>query len=444
MLLCGQVTGVIERALIYAAVVFGIIGPGIGFIDIGPLKLYPFRILLPVLFLLFAIRAVTGRFRRYIRSGLVRSYLLFYAIWWTYAVLSLLWAADRGLAVMNIMLLTTGIVAASVIAFYISSARHVRHLCALWLSVSALATGIGIWEILTGNHLPASGYSLEENVMSRFSPSAFFYNKNDFATLIALTIPLVVSWLFHTRSLTRRVAALALLLASGYVLVETKSRGNALAVVLELGCLYVASRPTRSIRRILVTAVVLAILAGGVWYGVDTNESEGLIQRLGELRYDLAPDSVRYNLYMNVPWFVLRSYGLGVGAGNVEHYLATNPVYDTFGYFNIHNWWLEILANYGVLIFALYVYFYIRVCRELIRTSHLSHSREEKATVNALLAGWIGFSVACLSSSSLMPFIPQWLFSGMVLASLNAAASMPTSPTSRSSAERLQVLESSS
>jgi len=96
-------------------------------------------------------------------------------------------------------------------------------------------------------------------------------------------------------------------------------------------------------------------------------------------------------------------------------------VYDPFGYLNVHNWWLEIAANYGVVIFALYVYFYIRLCRELIRALRRSDDREAKATGNALLAAWIGFSVGCLSSSSLMPFIPHWLLCGIVLAYLNAA-----------------------
>ncbi len=432
-------TLVFERVLIYAAAGFGIIGPGFGFVQTGPLKLYPFRVLLPAVFVLFAIRTLSSRFPEYVRSPSVKRFLWFLAAWWTYAVGSTLWAADKGLAVQNILLLSVGITLEAVIVYYIGSMRQLRRLCDVWLLVSALAMAVGVWETVTGDHLAVSGYVLEENYLSRFSPSAFFYNKNDLATFIALTVPFALVWMFHARRRGPRFMCAVLLVASAYVLVQTKSRGSALAVVLELGCLYVFRRPYRSAWRLAVAVAVFLLLGVSVWVGIDTTGEEGLLARFSELREDLAPDSVRYNLYRNVPWFVLRSYGLGVGAGNAEYHLEHQPLYDTYGYYNVHNWWLEIVTNYGLPVFFLYVYFYLKLGGELIRTQRRSRTATGKMVGRALVAGWIGFSVASLSSSSIMPFVPQWLFWGVALAYLNVSAASGVDP--RRKAPRPRTVE---
>src|SRR5690606_27985022 len=67
---------------------------------------------------------------------------------------------------------------------------------------------------------------------------------------------------------------------------------------------------------------------------------------------------IRWYLLMYGLRFLRESHFMGVGAGNVEarmeayRELLDNKV-------NIHNWWAEILVNFGVIVFALYVVFYV-------------------------------------------------------------------------------------
>ena len=48
-----------------------------------------------------------------------------------------------------------------------------------------------------------------------------------------------------------------------------------------------------------------------------------------------------------------------MGAGNVSYYLKAEPVYDTGGVVEVHNWIVEIMANFGVLTMLGYLTVYL-------------------------------------------------------------------------------------
>ena len=48
---------------------------------------------------------------------------------------------------------------------------------------------------------------------------------------------------------------------------------------------------------------------------------------------------------------------IGFGVGNAEYYMANFAKYYTAGIINPHNWWLEILVDYGILVFVGYIYY---------------------------------------------------------------------------------------
>jgi len=86
---------------------------------------------------------------------------------------------------------------------------------------------------------------------------------------------------------------------------------------------------------------------------------------------------------------------------------------------NSHNWWLEILINYGVFIFIGYIIFYMGIIRNLWKLYHKKQTREEKMICEALLVSLVGFFFANVSSISIMAFKPQWLLFAFALTYLN-------------------------
>lgn len=128
---------------------------------------------------------------------------------------------------------------------------------------------------------------------------------------------------------------------------------------------------------------------------------------------------VRSNLIKNALYFSAQSAGFGVGAGNVEHYMEFYSIYPVGRVTNVHNWWAEILANYGIFIFAGYVIFYISIFLNLWRAYKRVIYQKEKMICEALLVGLVSFFMASISSSSIIAFPPQWIFFGFCLAFLN-------------------------
>src|SRR5690606_4009112 len=95
--------------------------------------------------------------------------------------------------------------------------------------------------------------------------------------------------------------------------------------------------------------------------------------------------SIRTNLLKNVIVFVENSFGFGIGVGNSEHYMKTKAVFPTANQYNVHNWFAEIMANYGIIIFVLYVLLYIYLVITLIKICRKSTNTNEKMISEALL-----------------------------------------------------------
>ena len=128
---------------------------------------------------------------------------------------------------------------------------------------------------------------------------------------------------------------------------------------------------------------------------------------------------VRLNLIRNGLSFLRSKAGFGVGAGNFEYYMSNFAIYDTKRIINSHNWWLEILVNYGIFIFIGYIIFYLGIILNLRKIYYEKLSRYEKIICEGLLISLIGFSLVSLGPSSIMAFRPQWLLFAFALAFLN-------------------------
>lgn len=134
---------------------------------------------------------------------------------------------------------------------------------------------------------------------------------------------------------------------------------------------------------------------------------------------ELGSLAIRINLLRNSLIFLVNSCGFGVGAGNVEYYMANSQVYDIGEALNVHNWWAEILVNYGLFVFVGYVLFYLGLLTKLYKVHGKLINTSEKMICEALLVGLVVFFFACMSSGSIMTLRPQWIFFAFALAFLN-------------------------
>ena len=334
-------------------------------------------------------------------------------VWLIYAVLSLGWAASKDAAIRYIIFLFMSVSAIFFITYYMHNLKDLRRFHYLWLLVLIALIPIGLWETMTGDHLAISKLAGITDARVKFMPTAIFYNPNDFATYLTLSIPFLFAFIRYHRSLTKRIFGLSVLCLALYLVITTFSRANYLAVLLEIAFLFIFLLKMRGrIKAIVGVGLLLLFLVfafpnqtqevlqtlnvqiGSVFTQLKENQGSGML-RLGLLKHSLS--------------LLTETAGFGVGAGNAEYYMVTNA----------HNWWIEIWTNCGMWIFAGYLFFYFSLLVNLYRIYGRLHSGVEKMICEALLVALVGFLFASISSSSIMALKPQWLLFAFALAFLN-------------------------
>jgi teichuronic acid biosynthesis protein TuaE len=246
-----------------------------------------------------------------------------------------------------------------------------------------------------------------------YLPTGVFYNPNDYATFLALSIPFGLSLARYCQKLWLRAFGVATALLGSYLVLATGSRANLLAVLLELGFLALFLMGIAS--RLRWTATMAGIV--GVILVITPTLAQAIFQRvteqLGSILYNVPSEDgsslhIRLNLVRNGLLFVYQTVGFGVGAGNAEYWMANFARYNTFGILNPHNWWLELLVDNGVFVFAGYILFYLGLVRRLWWLRKRTNG-DLRMINEALLLSLIGFSIGSWSSSSIISFTPQWL-----------------------------------
>jgi teichuronic acid biosynthesis protein TuaE len=360
----------------------------------------------------------------------IKYYAAFLAIWLLYASLSIIWGQDPGGYIRYICFLTANISVVLTISCYFSNFDDLQHYFKLWISILAVMVILGLINMFTGYQfldttpLVPRGAGLAATEYFLKTPRGLSQNRNDYATYLALSIPFLISFLRHTKSIIYKWAGIGFLLITIYVLVYTLSRGNYLGLLAGVAVWFLFLE--RKIKNKLRIVITIVILAGFLIYRLPgltetvLNVASGRIEQLDQ--YSDASVMIRQNLIKNAFEFIVDSFGLGIGAGNSDYYMIHFGKYDTSNITTVHNWWVEIILEYGIPIFVLYVIFYMCMILNLWRIYFYGKlSAEEEMICTPLIMSLIVFAIGCVSSSSVLNDFPMWGLFGFCLAFINYA-----------------------
>ncbi|MFV9510445.1 O-antigen ligase family protein [Tepidibacillus sp. LV47] len=409
------------KLLLFFALGAAIIGPAFFNVNIGPVSLSLFRMTLYGLWVIFVLLLLKNDGEISITNLKVRPFIWFFMIWFVYAILSLLWADSTIDAIKHINHLFVGFsLIIFVVFFFIEKGDYIRFYY-LWLFVLTVLILVGLWNVLTGQQLSVSALANATNEQ-RFIPTAVFHNQNDFATYLALSLPFTLTLIRYGRNQWVSLFGMILSLLSLYLVFLTYSRSNYLAIAMGVAYWFFFFM-TRKEKLVLIA---LAIAGAFILYFLFPDLVHSVLETLkvqidSLFVHDHGEESVnvRTNLIKNSLLFLYDHYGFGVGAGNAEYHMAHFGVYDTAKIVNVHNWWFELLVNYGILIFSGYVFFYIALIFLLKKQYHKLMDQNEKMIAESLLTGLVIFFLASTSPSSIIAFGPQWLFFAFAVGYLN-------------------------
>jgi teichuronic acid biosynthesis protein TuaE len=371
------------------------------------------------------------RQRRLPRGVRVRGFLLFLAFWIVWTLVSLIWADDKGAGVRYavFLLMMVSLSAGTVLA--VDNTRTLRIALILLFAVFAASLAIGLLEMTTDFRLPTSGL-VGRDQRYQWAVTSIFHNQNDFATYIALWLPFLLALPFFARRAGAMLGALAGSLISVVCLLYTGSRTNLLALALAVpGLLLILAvrKGTSSNRRqwalgiALVCAVVSTTYLGmrGALHLVQLPKvgvSHWQFDTLGaEIEAGSGSGGTRLRLIEGGLAVARSSRLLGVGPGNAEYHLRRLPGLETV--YNLHNWWLEVLVNGGVLVLVGYLFFYGALLYGLFMVATRTDDALMALVAVALFAALVGYTLGSLSPSSAIHFTPMWIHFGLSMAVVN-------------------------
>lgn len=339
----------------------------------------------------------------------INSYSLFIFSWIAYALMTNIWVIDNDSwsEAIKILLLALGYGISTPYLLKNNFNNFEKIIMFLYIS-TGIHLFIALFEIVTGTYLFTSNVTnMGINIAQQY-PLSFFYNTNDLATFLLYGFIIIInidstilsSKYFHN---IVRSTRLLLIILTFIVVYFSQSRLILLSMLVSM-LIKIYSKLNKTVLKLINTGITLGLI-GVMVYGV----SGGFTSILSWISDD-ASGSVRITLSRRALEIAESTDYLGVGAGNVEKYI--NDIrFGQDGSASIHNFWIENLANYGLIVFLFLVISYIHQLFESFNNLlHTENSYTRIAFTSILL-----FLPASISTSSLMDDIWIWFMIPLIL-----------------------------
>ena len=350
-------------------------------------------------------------------AGMVTVYLL----WWVWALCSVLWAMSLGSWLQAMVLLTLGI--SSIVGIFLWTRDYVQWrtlIKAVWVMMTFLSIW-GLFEITTNTYLLADLGKLDK--YSTFVtqpwtriPITYLANQNDYATILLATLPINLILMNTTKNSLKKLLTLLCMLLSTFLIFQSGSRMSLLMALAFYG-IYVllGVRWDFTRKQVLTTGSIVLTLAILAFAFVPP--IRGMVTDLIYIlpRPVISGDVGRMNMWRNGLMYLGKTFGLGVGAGNIEVWMEIFGPLPTNNIFNIHNWWLEILVGYGAFIFIAYVLGYALMIYRLFNLKKFVNRMHQKI-MNAFISFLLVFIGASITSANNMLIEWHWVFFGLIIA----------------------------
>ena len=340
--------------------------------------------------------------------------MCFFLIWLAEAVISLLWAPDKVLALKYVYYICL-INSLCVLLHCFLRRENVLMFCQLMVVVLLLCNLIAFWEVRTGNHLVKSYLSTPERLrLLKYVPCCFWYNPNDFATFIVQIIPFSFVCISSPKRVFR-VFSLFNVVVSFFVVCATQSRTQ-IILLLILYVFFAVIFLKKDFIKLAVGALAAVILLYSIYPefqklmddALDSISGKSLVSTVvsegGSMR-------IRINLLKNAGYMLLDTVGFGVGAGCHRVVMAeySSLYFNTHNILVMHNLLGELFADYGLFIGVMFLGAIVSSCRKLF---HIYQTAKEEHTrmLSLMLCCSLGmFILCCMASSSVLQLTSLWM-----------------------------------
>lgn len=283
----------------------------------------------------------------------LKSVILFLFIWFIYMIISLCWTTDVNNGKKELLYyLIHFFLFIEIVIFSKKSNNPLLTIAFSWCLVFLLTSVVAMWEITTNNHL-ASSVQAENSIVQGYGGYSYNYrfaavnfgNYNTYSTFICFCFPFILYALALAKF---RLLAFAALFLSCYIVIFNASRGALASIAIMLilfGYSFLSSNHKSKYKIGLILASILAI----VYFSYKWNFIAGFLLFRSE-NSDLITDDTRISLWIRSLYVLRDTLGLGSGIGSVYQ----------SAYFSPHNAFIELLMQYGIIVFLFIVVYLFR------------------------------------------------------------------------------------
>lgn len=369
-------------------------------------------------------------------------FLVYFLSWYVY---SIAWALNSANALRYCAYVAIAVITVLYCVKVFSSRDRLAFGAKLVLGVTALQVVLAALEALRVIRLPFSPYSPYLTVFGRLPsdihllsdaaanyvlsmPTGFMGNPNNISAFLILLLPM---FLFLKRPWMRVAGAVAVF----YIIFMAGARSALLGyalVLLAAAMVYTTNRVRMlTFAGVLVAGLLMFTLGGPMKDSPFARVAEvadimgGLVEMVSDIATGSASSSgsvgVRAQLILNGFEALAHSNGLGVGAsGHLS--VQENSTVDLGDITSMHNFWIELLVDGGVLFGLAFFAWYVSLIGRLWHMGRYSRDPLLQYLGKSLSIGFVGFILGAVGPSSVIYMLPMWLVIGLALAAINLEA----------------------
>ncbi|WP_260484564.1 O-antigen ligase family protein [Listeria booriae] len=354
VLLCFRIN--MEKCMFTLSIILlcaGFFGPYLGLPAME--NIFLFRVLLPIhlVLFLFFYKKDWERIRK------IRIFLLLYILFIFTMSITLFWTDSLGGSIRYIYFLFEWLYVFFICVYFLKDVKSYRVFAKCTVFLYILFISIGLWEVTTGMHLPRSGSTFYITTTSEHQPTGFQFNTNDYAALLTILFPVVMIEISKWKKKVAIVAISIISFVAIYLVIVTFSRMAMLVILIEAIILLVSWMRSWTFMGVILGGLGVTLVSFYFKWSLVSQMFSDITRAFTDKNGSTLE---RMEMYKATWSLIEKSNFIGIGAGMLPTRLST-VMYGfentSASYWSPHNYWLEALANGGILAFLPLITFFI-------------------------------------------------------------------------------------
>ena len=349
--------------------------------------------------------------------------LLLLSLWVIYGMTIMIISqySDRHKGFIELLALVNGLILCGIVRYAIKSTDDFDIINRVIYLVLVFFVLYGIYEIVTGNHWYASAFNDEGSTIANYDnihlATGFMYNMNDFSAMITCISPVLIS---------KKLGKLRWCVLAGVFFINLINDATTCNIAMILFFIYyymlVAGKINYRILKWELFVLICIISVAFIFY-----QGEGLTSRsdvLGAVARQVfnARNSTgslyrRVIIYQDSLQAIFGENILGFGPCSFENFFTLHPSASKL--VNPHSLLIEILFQYGMIIFIPYVLLLFLASKRTYLEYKRCNDNKSKPQYMIYFGFIICYILVSFAPSSYLNYSYQWLLVGIICRSLD-------------------------